>query len=481
MSILRKTIPWLLLVVLFIAGGGIGMAYIIKGHVECQNEGWVPYGATVKVYEVDPLPGGSFTKEEIILTNPAKVDENGDFIIDTGSPFGSGGYELCDPDLLFVLTQRNNGAVETIYTGTYSDIHWNISDGGSVNFTITSANATCHNPDAGSSPAPDNNIFVFTRVGNHKTANIDCKGNNTTSQGYHNPSQTASGNVEENTNQPYGATLDLFGWFGKKCKIDYYKVQYLPKGATEYIDIKKDLSNDWYDTRDEDSLNWHWVSESMGPFTIDGVENLYKIPYKDKEKPDVHWSNIDRVARFDSTLAANGLCRIKVIGYKKSGTRVEKAIGSEFKLDDNYGEIVLQIDNTPPDVRIIAVNGNKKGACKILKFGLGTNDKIFIDFKVLDEKGHLKKYELEALHGHGKKVNPPPDDAKSHYGEVQFYPLWKGNSLYRVTYWGADYTSNQMPSCAYQFRLTATKRTTNGYGLIYRGIGDTWHVTIERN
>jgi hypothetical protein len=37
-----------------------------------------------------------------------------------------------------------------------------------------------------------------------------------------------------------------------------------------------------------------------------------------------------------------------------------------------------------------------------------------------------------------------------------------------------------MPTCAYQFRLWASKRTTNGYGLIYHHVEDTWHVTIQR-
>ncbi len=40
--------------------------------------------------------------------------------------------------------------------------------------------------------------------------------------------------------------------------------------------------------------------------------------------------------------------------------------------------------------------------------------------------------------------------------------------------------ANLMPSCAYQFRLRASKRTTNGYHLIYTGVEDTWHATIQR-
>jgi len=38
-----------------------------------------------------------------------------------------------------------------------------------------------------------------------------------------------------------------------------------------------------------------------------------------------------------------------------------------------------------------------------------------------------------------------------------------------------------MPTCAYQFRLDVTKRTTNGYGLIYIGVEDTMHITLKRS
>jgi hypothetical protein len=37
-----------------------------------------------------------------------------------------------------------------------------------------------------------------------------------------------------------------------------------------------------------------------------------------------------------------------------------------------------------------------------------------------------------------------------------------------------------MPACAYEFRLRASKRTTNGYGLIYDGLEDTKHLTLQR-
>jgi hypothetical protein len=42
------------------------------------------------------------------------------------------------------------------------------------------------------------------------------------------------------------------------------------------------------------------------------------------------------------------------------------------------------------------------------------------------------------------------------------------------------YNINEMPTCAYEFRLVVDKRTTNGYGLVYWGYEDNYHTTIQR-
>jgi len=482
---------WLTCLFILVSGHSTALAFTVNGHAECTMTGWVPYGAVVKVLEVDPLPGGLYAVDSTPLAT-ATIDDKGNFVVTFPWPSGGTGYEVGGPDLLFLFTQNINGSIETIYEEDPSETHWNLADTTTLTFEITSPLAVCLNPNIDLSSIPNNKLFLFTRVGNCETANIDCKGSVIGSEGYYRPRKAPYSFTGMDTDQPFGRTLDLFGWFGKKCQIAYYKVQYSTDGGTTWTDIETPLPNKWYDTSDSNPLNWHWVSESMGPFSDGGLDNLYKIPFF--VRPDTPWSYLDRIARFNTTLVTDGLCRLKIIGYKWSGSTLVEATSSDLFIDPNYGEIVLQIDNTPPTVKILDVklNGVSKPVCEILNFGTSASNTISINFRVWDQRGHLREYALDAMYGHNCYVGPRPtmpNKASDNYNNNALgSPLWQGSMGYSSEYIGSDYgisptspcTSGVMPTCAYQFRLHASKRTTNGYGLIYNWVEDTWHVTIQR-
>jgi hypothetical protein len=291
------------------------------------------------------------------------------------------------------------------------------------------------------------------------------------------------------SDQPFGRTLDLFAWFGKLATIDYYKVKYSSDGGATWADVDTSLPNKWYDTSDSNPLNWHFVPESMGPSSFAGVDNLYEIPYF--VKPDTPWTWLDRIARFDTTFATDGLVRLKVEGYKKTGGSLTLTTSSDLLVDPNYGEIVLQIDNSPPTVAIIdvKVNGTSTEACNILSFGVSGSDTIGVDFRAWDARGHLGSYSVNAMYGHDCSVSPQPGSASTDYDDhTTASPLWQGDSSVTTEYNGNIYAPgtptscnpNEMPTCAYQFRLQVSKRTTNGYGLVYEAVEDTWHTTVQR-
>ena len=482
---------WLAIFIILSAGPSTALAYTVNGHAECAITGWVLYGAEVKVFEVDPVPGGVYDVDPTPLASDV-VDNSGNFSVTFTWPSGGVGFEAGGPDLIFLFNQNINGSVETIYEENPAETHWNVVDGASLSFEITSPLAVCLNPSIDLSSIPNNKLFLFTRVGNSETAEIDCKGSVVGSEGYYRPRKAPYSFTGMNTDQPFGSTLHLFAWFGKLCSIDYYKVQYSIDGGTTWNDIETSLPNKWYDTSDPNPLNWHWVSESMGPFSDGGLDNLYKVPFL--VRPDTPWSWLDRVARFNTTLVAEGICRIRIVGYKWSGGSLMLVTSSDLLIDPNYGEIVLQIDNTLPTVEIMDVklNGVSKPVCEILNFGTSASDKISINFRAWDQRGHLRNYVLDAIYGHNCYVSPKPtapDKASDDYNNnASSSPSWQGSLSFTTEYIGSSYgtsltspcVSGVMPTCAYQFRLHVSKRTTNGYGLIYHWIEDTWHVTIQR-
>ncbi len=492
MKILRTN--WLFLplgLVILIAGYSTAQAYTVNGHAECAKAGWVPYGAVVEVFEVDPLPGGLYDVDSTPLAT-ATVNDSGNFTATFPWPSGGPGYELGGPDLIFRFTQNINGSLETIYEDNPSETHWNVSDGDTLTFEITSELAVCSNPNIDLNSIPNNKLFLFTRIGNCEMADIDCKGSDTSSEGYYRPRKAPYAFTGKDTDLPFGSTLHLFGWFGKQCQIAYYKVQFSKDGGANWTDIETSLPNKWYDTSDPNPLNWHWVSESMGPFSDGEQDNLYKIPFF--VRPNTPWSYLDRIARFNTNMATDGLCPLKIIGYKWEGGVLKQATSSDLFIAPNYGEIVLQIDNTPPTVEILDVklNGASKKVCEILNFGTSANDKISVNFRVRDQRGHLMEYVLDAMYGHDCYVSPKPstpNKASDNYNNhASSSPSWQGNLSYTTEYIGSSYDktppqpcdSGFMPTCAYQFRLHASKRTTNGYGLIYPWVEDTWHMTIQR-
>jgi hypothetical protein len=444
----------------------------VSGRVLFKDTGrGVPF-AIVEAIEVDALPGGGYNQD---LIGVDVANSCGNFKIEF--PWFLVLIPPSRPDLIFRVKENIDGNVRVIYEEDPTETRWDMVDNSWV-FLLVDEECTWVNPPP--TDQPGDCSFLFTRVG-LKCVDRIC------SNGYNESSKLP---VPGTGDQPFGVRhgsrpLDICGWFGEASDVTHYRIQYRKAGSATWKDISDPTSNKYYD-RDHQK----WVTMHMGPTKLGLVKNLYTTPYLvDRYRP---WYLPDLLVQWDSRNSdGNGIYSIRVIGYKWDGTHLTAA--TCLDIDPAYGVLDLQIDNTAPTSRIISIMHVKPGQppssvqpCDIVTFENG--DELRVTFEASDALGHLLYYRLDAMYSHDCRVTPRPPGAVDQYAPAHINPTQRwGGGVYTAVYKASDYgvangscVPNNMPTCAYQFRIGVRKRTTSGYGLIYHWVEDTTHITIMR-
>ncbi|MCP4146284.1 MAG: hypothetical protein GY757_00910 [bacterium] len=418
----------------------------------------VPF-ATVIIYEVDK--SGSGFKSDVLTET--YTDIHGEFSVDFSWVMLSTN-QANRPDIIFKVTQMIDGAAKVIYNETpAADTRWNIADILKVTLEAEDCLASIPSPTG----RAYDNMFVFTRIGNIGVNEIDI------TSGYAYPDINPAAPNSQSANSPFGGSLHIGGWFGWYTDAVRYKIQYSTNGTT-FHDINDPLSNSYFELS---PLPGNWITQSMGPFSEGGEDNLYKLPYV--EQPARPWIFPDRLAVFDSGKLADKLYTFRIQGFKWNVAHTAMIPATSLVFPPSYGTVKLNIDNSPPiyQLKEILLNGSAVNVCEIAEFTTGT---LSVSFEAKDNNGHLRNFSLNALYGHNQAVTPiPPGGLDTYSNHITPSVQWEGGSS-TATYSSGTYPPAKMPTCAYQFRLSVTKRTTNGYGLIYHGMTDTMHITIKR-
>jgi len=152
---------------------------------------------------------------------------------------------------------------------------------------------------------------------------------------------------------------------------------------------------------------------------------------------------------------------------------------AEFYRDDAAHTVVatpvqtvqLMIDNNLPMVDIVQVlhNGVPLSACA-METMTDAADGVRISITVKDMEGHLKDLSLRAYWGDGASATIYSDAYPAHRNPAH---QWNGVTAQIVP------AGEWVPpvTCAYQFRLSATARITNGYSYIGY-VEDQYHLTL---
>ena len=335
------------------------------------------------------------------------------------------------------------------------------------------------------------NSFGFTRVGNIPIEDYINQDESSVFFGYANSiraTDTATHKVEDFA---FFGALHLYANIGngllrgpEDCEIQYIRVKYehlVEDGTGGYItDAEGYIQTPFGNAREPREGEGDDLTETMGPLPLSetgGKIGVYRYanPYENeelypgKEINDWVFKGLLMVI-YPSSLPFNyGRYRLTVEAYD-----TDMAVVSIADVDDNdfVEEFNLLIDND-----ISALTGDIKdimetGACGFLdrRGVVGDTFGITAEFDINNSRGNLRDFELTAHWGANCVEILSEGEYPTYPGITP--PNWYGES-------GISTTENKAwVQCAYQFRLHARRRVTNGFS------DETWrevftkHITI---
>lgn len=227
-----------------------------------------------------------------------------------------------------------------------------------------------------------------------------------------------------------------------------YRVNYGLKGGA-----KVPLRQTWTNYK---KVGFDWHLETFAP----DADGKYVLP-----APGTQYS-IDHLLLQWYTFGVAGLYEIETEFFTDSNVPVQST----------HQTMPIFIDNNLPDVRILGVRYKNKDVapCDIVSVD-ESPDPVQIHIRAFDPEGDMYAYALNAYYG-DNQVFSPPLAQQTYTGAT---PDWKGVDDAWIS---AGSPAHKFPpiTCAYQFRLSATPRVTNGYD--YIGYAEsTMHVTLQRS
>jgi hypothetical protein len=201
--------------------------------------------------------------------------------------------------------------------------------------------------------------------------------------------------------------------------------------------------------------NYHWVGityvlESFGPDASD----MYPFP-----NPSDDYSIQKLLLQWNSLGDVNGVHQFQVEFFNAANAPVASPAQT----------LTLLLDNAAPDVQILGIRykGIDYAACDFITTAAPPAP-IQVHIKAFDTPGDMLSYGVTAYYGLNQFV------VIASFG----YPggNWQGTA----DQWVDTPAGFPPQTCAYQFRLSANKRVTNGYGYVgYWEFND--HVTIIKS
>ena len=292
------------------------------------------------------------------------------------------------------------------------------------------------------------------------------------------------------TDSPFGGQLRFFGQFGQGDKVDYYQILIAPwknngttaPGNSDFVPLNDSLSKVKY-ILDGTKVTYEIVS--LGPKVIGSLSNLYELNKGD------YWSQPSLRMIWNTTTWPNGKYTLKYRAFRWDSTGknlIEVTPGSSDSLavsPTDLDHLTIIVNNSQVQAQIHwvkydhgnpeydpAVDGNVPECAVIHLNDIRENLRFVITAS--HPEGYLDYFSLDCLWGKNKAG-----------GVISYENYATATSTSPHIWYGVTQQEFSLPdtwdqwhNCAYQFRLLARSRATDGYTYLY-GSEFNDHYTIE--
>ncbi|MEW5803119.1 MAG: right-handed parallel beta-helix repeat-containing protein [bacterium] len=331
--------------------------------------------------------------------------------------------------------------------------------------------------------------FIFTDVGNIPTSEIP-QNQSDPSFGLARVSSTAASKlkIHQWVDCPFGGQIRLFGQFGMDDKVDYYQILIgrwngnTAPGASDFVPLNDPLAK-VRSVLDGQKVNHEIVS--LGPKVMGGLSSLYEL------NKGVYWSQPSLRMIWDTTAWQNGKYTLKYRAFRLDSTAknlIEVTPGSSDPLTvspTDLDHLIVIVNNSQVEAKIHwvkytpgspeydpAVDGNIP-ECAVIHLN-HTQENLRFVITASHPEGYLDYFSLDCLWGKNKPGGLIHSETYATATSSSPHS-WMGVTQQEFSLPG---TWDQWHPCAYQFRLVARSRATDGYTYLYgREFND--HYTIE--
>lgn len=328
-------------------------------------------------------------------------------------------------------------------------------------------------PDASGLGGWSGSGFIFTSVGDVPTASI-IQNSGDTSHGLADVSASMASDfgIPQYQDSPFGGLLKLYGLFGNTdTNVDYYQILVgkwtgsVPPAPGDYRPLNRALAKVKYIINPDFTVSY--LNVSLGPKTISGVDNLYQLT------TEGYWYHVDQRILWDTRLEENGKYTITYRAYQYSPPPLD-SVTEVFPTGNSLDELTVIIDNTPITAEIHNVKYDPSSPNydigtdgKILECGIislaNNTENLRFNITAKHPNGYLLSYKLDMVYGKNHNGGVIATDSYTPASP----PSWVGVEGVEVETDNAPGALVPWQRCAYQFRLRAYSRVTNGSGYIY--------------